>query len=303
MILVVCGPTASGKSGLALEIALKYNGEIINGDSLQIYQEFDIGTAKPTKEERNLVKHHLFDFIDPNDNYSVKEYQDQVREVIDDILSRGKLPIIVGGTGLYQKAALFDFAFEEHSDYDTSSFDNEDNETLYKRLLSVDQEAAKNIHPNNRKRVIRALSIYYATGNKKSEQEAKQEHKLIYDVLFVGIDLDREYLYTRIDKRVDQMLALGLENEVRYLYKKYGSAVQAFQAIGYKEWIPYLKDEQSYEDAINKIKQNSRNYAKRQMTYFRHQLPVIWCQNYESAKNYIEEYLKEKNYGKNWTYC
>lgn len=294
MILVVCGPTASGKSKLALEIALKYNGEIINGDSLQIYQEFDIGTAKPTLKEREEVKHHLFDFVCPNSTYSVKEYQDQVRVIIDDIIKRGKLPIIVGGTGLYQKAALFDFAFEEHCDFDASIFDNEDDDSLYSKLLKIDPEAASKIHPHNRKRVIRALAIYYSTGNKKSEQEAKQEHRLIYDAKFVGIDLERELLYSRIDLRVEQMLTLGLEKEVRYLYQKYGSSVQAFQAIGYKEWISYLKGEETFDVAINKIKQNSRNYAKRQMTYFRHQLPVVWCPNYESAYNYIEEILKEK---------
>ena len=294
MILVICGPTASGKSKLALEIALEFNGEIINGDSLQIYQEFDIGTAKPTKEERNLVKHHLFDFVAPTEGYSVKEYQDQVRKVIDDIIKRGKLPIIVGGTGLYQKAALFDFSFEEHVDFDTSIFDKEDDESLYQKLLEIDQEAASKIHPHNRKRVIRALTIYYSTGNKKSEQEAKQEHRLVYDALFVGIDLDREMLYQKIDNRVDEMINSGLLEEVKSLYQKYGSKVQAFQAIGYKEFIGFLKGEDSLENSITLIKKNSRNYAKRQMTYFRHQLPVIWCLDYSSAKELIITKLKER---------
>lgn len=294
MILVICGPTASGKSKLALEIALKFNGEIINGDSLQIYEEFNIGTAKPTLDERNKVKHHLFDFVSPKENYSVMRYQLDVRKIIEDVLKRGKLPIIVGGTGLYQKAALFDFTFEEHEEFDTSIFDSFDDEALYQKLLEIDNEAASKIHPHNRKRVIRALTIFYATGNKKSEQEAKQEHKLIYDALFIGIDMDRDTLYSKIDSRVDEMIDMGLEQEVRFLFKKYSSSVQAFQAIGYKEWIPYLKNEESIEMAINKIKQNSRNYAKRQMTYFRHQLPVIWFANYSKAYEYIEEFLKEK---------
>lgn len=292
MILVICGPTASGKSKIALEIALKFNGEIINGDSLQIYKEFDIGTAKPSLEERSKVKHHLFDFVDPNDNYSVMRYQFEVRNVIDDVINRGKLPIIVGGTGLYQKAALFDFTFEEHEEFDTSIFDNIDDDTLYKKLLEIDQESASKIHPHNRKRVIRALTIYYATGNKKSEQEAKQDHRLIYDAVFVGIDMNREELYEKIDSRVDEMVKQGLEKEVRNLFEKYGPSVQAFQAIGYKEWVPYLKNEGTFALTIDKIKQNSRNYAKRQMTYFRHQLPVIWFDNYDKTCQYIESILK-----------
>ncbi len=292
MILVICGPTASGKSKIALEIALKFNGEIINGDSLQIYKEFDIGTAKPSLEERSKVKHHLFDFVDPNDNYSVMRYQFEVRNVIDDVINRGKLPIIVGGTGLYQKAALFDFTFEEHEEFDTSIFDNIDDDTLYKKLLEIDQESASKIHPHNRKRVIRALTIYYATGNKKSEQEAKQDHRLIYDAVFVGIDMNREELYEKIDSRVDEMVKQGLEKEVRNLFEKYGPSVQAFQAIGYKEWVPYLKNEGTFALTIDKIKQNSRNYAKRQMTYFRHQLPVIWFDNYDKVCQYIESILK-----------
>lgn len=292
MILVICGPTASGKSKIALEIALKFNGEIINGDSLQIYKEFDIGTAKPSLEERSKVKHHLFDFVNPNDNYSVMRYQFEVRKVIDDVINRGKLPIIVGGTGLYQKAALFDFTFEEHEEFDTSIFDNIDDETLYKTLLEIDQESAGKIHPHNRKRVIRALTIYYATGNKKSEQEAKQDHRLIYDAVFVGIDMNREELYEKIDSRVDEMVKQGLEKEVRNLFEKYGPSVQAFQAIGYKEWVSYLKNEGNFALTIDKIKQNSRNYAKRQMTYFRHQLPVIWFDDYNKACEYIERILK-----------
>ncbi len=294
MIFVICGPTASGKSQLAVRIARQFGGEIINGDAFQIYKGFDIGTAKPSLEERSKVPHHLFDFLDPTDFYSPYRYQKEGRRIIEEIEERKSLPIVVGGSGNYQKALFFDYEFEEYVDPDTTRFDGKTNEELYELLKEVDEESAKKIHPNNRKRVIRALSIYYLTGQKKSDIESKQDHCLLYDVIFVGIDLEREELYNRINKRVLEMIDEGLMEEAKTLYEKYGETIQAFQAIGYKEWIDFFKNKITREEVIENIQKHSRNYAKRQMTYYKNQLPVKWFSNVEEAYNYMVNLLKNR---------
>lgn len=291
MILVICGPTGSGKSALALKLAEKFNGEIINGDAFQIYRDFNIGTAKPSKENLKKVPHHLFDFLDPRDHYSPYQYQKDARQIIKEIESRHHLPIIVGGSGNYQKALLYDYQFEEYEEPDLSIYDKMTDDELYSELQKIDPESAQKIHPHNRKRVIRALTIYLATGQKKSQLDANQKHELVYETFLIGINIERETLYQKIDKRVEEMLNQGLFEEVKTLYQKYGPEVQAFQAIGYKEWKEYFDYQRSYEEVVKLIQQHSRNYAKRQMTYFANQLPVNWFTDVDNAYNYISKLL------------
>ncbi|MCH5171336.1 MAG: tRNA (adenosine(37)-N6)-dimethylallyltransferase MiaA [Erysipelotrichales bacterium] len=288
MIFVIAGPTCSGKSSLAIRLATAINGEIINGDAFQVYKELNIGTAKPSEEERKIVKHHLFDFISPSREYNVKDYQDDVRKVINELTTQRKNIIIVGGTGLYQKAALYDFDFsDELEKVDMSDLNEKSNEELYDYLKSIDEEATKNIHKNNRKRVLRAIEIYRSSGKTKSEIIHAQEHKLVYDTLFIGLNINRDVLYDMINARVDKMISDGLVEEVKNLKANYDITKHAFQAIGYKELIDYLDDKTSLEDAIELIKKHSRNYAKRQMTYFKNQLPMIWFDNVNDAYEHV----------------
>lgn len=301
MIIIICGPTASGKSAIALRLAKKYQGEIINGDAFQVYQELAIGTAKPTMSERTLAPHHLYDYVKPDESYSVQRYQKEAREEIDGILAKNRIPILVGGTGLYQKATIFDYVFEDQIAVDMSAYESYENEALYQIAKEIDPVAVEKIHPNNRKRLLRVLEIYYASGRKKSEQEALQQHTSIYEnVVWIGIDIPREKLYHRIDSRVDQMIKDGLLEEVERLYQKYSSHIQAFQAIGYKEWIPYFEKKVEKDFVIEQIKKNSRNYAKRQMTFFKNQLPVRWFQTEEELMSYVDQMMKgEMEYGEN----
>lgn len=289
MIIVICGPTASGKSKLAIRIANDFNGEIINGDAFQVYKELLIGTAKPTSDELKLAPHHLFDFVDPTINYSVVEYQDEARRKINELLNKGKLVIIVGGTGLYQKATLYDYDFKVNKEVDLSDLDKLTNDELYQYLVNLDYEASLKIHPNNRKRVLRAIAIIRETGMKKSAIEDMQEHKIIYDdVFFVGLNMDREELYNRINKRVDQMFEEGLLEEVSSLYQKYDFENNAFKGIGYKEFVPYFQNQQSLEETKELIKKNTRNYAKRQFTFFKHQMPTIWVDSHDEAYEFVK---------------
>lgn len=291
MIFLIAGPTGSGKSSLAIRLARAINGEIINGDAFQVYQDLNIGTAKPTLEERSLAKHHLFDFVSPRVNYSVKEYQEDARQIIDTLSKEKKHIIIVGGTGLYQKATLYDFSFATEEKVDMSDLLDKSNDELYEYLKSIDIEATKTIHKNNRKRVLRAIEIYRSHGKTKSEIIASQAHKLLYDVIFVGLDINRDTLYSMINKRVDKMIKDGLLEEVQDLIKKYDIHQHAFQAIGYKELIEYLNGNGTLEEAIERIKKNSRNYAKRQMTYFKNQLPMVWFENADEAYDYMIKQL------------
>lgn len=295
MIFVIAGPTCSGKSSLAIRLASAIDGEIINGDAFQVYKEMNIGTAKPSVEERKLAKHHLFDFVSPNVEYNVKDYQDDVRKIINELISKNKNIIIVGGTGLYQKAALYDFDFsEELEKVDMSDLSDMSNDELYEYLKSIDEEATKTIHKNNRKRVLRAIEIYRSSGKTKSEIIDAQEHKLLYETLFVGLNIKRDLLYEMINERVDKMMNDGLLQEVINLKNNYDVSKHAFQAIGYKELIEYINGVISLEEAIELIKKHSRNYAKRQMTYFKNQLPMVWFENVEDAYNYITNETKNR---------
>lgn len=293
MIIVVAGPTCSGKSSLAIRLAQLLDAEIINGDAFQVYKYFDIGTAKPTLKERALVPHHLFDFVDPNNNFNVKDYQEIARKTIADLENKKKNIIIVGGTGLYQKATLFDFSFDDEDNHaDMSDLASLSNEELYEELRKVDEESTKTIHINNRKRVLRAIEIYRLHGKTKSSIIDSQEHKLLYDVMFIGLNVEREKLYNDINNRVDEMIKDGLVEEVSNLKNKYPESIHAFQAIGYKELLAYLDHKLTLNEAIELIKKNSRNYAKRQMTYFKNQLPMKWFDNADKAYNYVIENMK-----------
>lgn len=291
MIIVVAGPTGSGKSLLALTLAKKYGGEIINGDAFQVYQELDIGTAKPTLKEREEVPHHLFDFISPSRDYNVKDYQSDLRETLEDLFRRNKLPIIVGGTGLYQVAGLYDYEFEEENEkVDMSDLENLSNEELHDMLKKIDITESQRIHPNNRKRVLRAIEIYRQSGKNKSEIISSQKHEMIYsDVIMVGLEFDRNELYRRIEKRVDEMFEQGLIDEVRQIVDKYGRNHHALLAIGYKEIIDAFDGKTTMDEACELIKKHTRNYAKRQFTFFKNKLPVVWFENSTQAMQYIDE--------------
>lgn len=267
-----------GKSETALEVAKVFNAVIINGDAFQVYKEMEIGVAKPPKEYFEIVPHKLFSFVDVDHEYSIAEYQQNLRKEIDEALSQNKNVIIVGGSGLYIRSALYDYEFSSQNAVDMSRFLAMTNQELHIELEKVDKEEAEKIHENNRKRVLRALEIYYSQGKTKSEIIASQEHKLVYDAKFFVRDIDRIELYEKINKRVDQMIDAGLLDEVKCLVSKYGSNCKSLQAIGYKELIPVLNGA-SLEEAIELIKKNTRNYAKRQITYIRHQFPVKFYKN------------------------
>ena len=290
MIFVIVGPTGVGKSSLALEYAKKHDAYIVNGDAFQCYKEMNIGTAKPSLEERSTLPHYLFDIATVDIPYTIFEYQRDLRNTLDTLLKSGKDIIIVGGSGLYLKSALYDFTLNEQKvSIDMSKYDSFTNEELYEELKRYDEPASKDIHPNNRKRVLRAIEIYLESGKRKSDIIAEQEHKLLYDVKFVGLSREsRDELYSLIDKRVLKMFEDGLLDEVKLLIEKHDSSLRAFQAIGYKELMENL-DKVDINDIISLIKQKTRNYAKRQYTYFNHQMPVKWFDNYLEAFNYMAE--------------
>ena len=295
MIICIVGPTGVGKSKLALRVAKSLNGEIVNGDAFQIYKEMDIGTAKPTLKERQEVPHHLFDCVEPTYSFSVFDYQQTLRNKIKELEERNVPIIVCGGTGLYLKASFYDFNLNKQENVvDMSEYEKLTNEELYEILKKVDFEETKTIHMNNRKRVLRAIQIYLETGKPKSEQIKEQEHKPIYDVTFVGLTRDREELYELINKRVDIMFEEGLLEEVKSLMNKYPHSLRSFQAIGYKEIIEGLNNGNSIDEIKELIKKNSRNYAKRQFTYFNHQLNVNWFSSIDEAEEFIISTLRKE---------
>lgn len=280
-VVVIIGPTAVGKTKVSIELAKKWNGEIISGDSMQIYRGLDIGTAKVTEEEMDGVPHHLIDIREPDESFTVADFQKLVREKITEIEKRGKLPFIVGGTGLYIQSVLFDFQFQEETSNETrdalyAQFEKEGIEPLYEKLTQVDPDSAQVIHPNNTRRVIRALEVYFDTGVPFSKWKETQSKELLYDAAIVGLKMDRALLYERINHRVDVMMKAGLLEEVKGLFDQNIHETQAVQGIGYKEIYEYLEGKVDIETAVEKLKKNSRNYAKRQFTWFRNQLEVEW---------------------------
>ena len=301
-VLCIVGPTAVGKTKMSIELAKQLNGEIISGDSMQIYRGMDIGTAKATMDERQGIPHHLIDEKNPDEPYSVAAFQQTVRAKMEEIKSRGKLPIIVGGTGLYIKSVLYDYEFageSESKEIDEAKYGHLSNEELHAKLAAVDEAGAKDIHLNNRKRVIRALEIYETSGVKKSEMIEKQEHKMIYDACLIGLTDDRNVLYDRINKRVDTMYETGLVEEVKALFDEgIPAESQSIRAIGYKELYDYFKGLISLEESKELIKRNSRRYAKRQYTWFNNQMDVTWfkvdVQHFDKTVKEVLTYVQNK---------
>lgn len=289
MIICIVGPTGVGKSSLAIKCAKDFKGEIINGDAFQIYKYMNVGTAKPSVEERREVPHHLFDYVEPDYSFSVFDYQKTLRSKIKELQEK-KVPIIVcGGTGMYLKASFYDFSLNEEKErIDMSKYQDMTNEELHQELEKLDYEESLKIHKNNKKRVLRALEICLSQGTKKSEIISLQKHEPIYNVCFVGLTKERDELYDLINKRVDKMFDEGLLEEVKDLMRKYDHSLRSLQAIGYKEIIEGLKNNASIEEIKDLIKRNSRRYAKRQFTYFNHQLNVNWFNNKEEAYQFIK---------------
>ena len=290
MIICIVGPTGSGKTSAAIALADFLNAPIINVDAFQIYQEMDIGTAKIAKDTIDYKKHYLLDIVKPNQSYSVKQYQDDFRKIYQKLKKEYQNIIVCGGTGLYLKAALYDYQFEDEEEADVSDLEQLSNEELANILNKLDPKAFETIHMNNRKRVIRAIQIARTHDLNKSDAINKQEHKLVIDdeVKFLFLNPDRKVLYENINKRVDMMFEQGLINEVKGLLNKYQLSNTAKAAIGYKEVIDYLEGKCSLDEAKELIKKRSRNYAKRQVTFFKHQLP---CLEFDSKEQLLEELI------------
>ncbi|MCD5322770.1 MULTISPECIES: tRNA (adenosine(37)-N6)-dimethylallyltransferase MiaA [Pontibacillus] len=299
-VVAIVGPTAVGKTSLSIEIAKRFNGEIISGDSMQIYKGMDIGTAKVTKAEMEEIPHHMIDIKEPWDDFSAAEFQEKVTDYIKKIAEKGKLPIIAGGTGLYIQSVLYDFQFSQTARDDEfrermeKRIEEEGVEPFFDRLRQIDPEQASKIHPNNIRRVIRALEVYELTGMTMSEYQEAQQPTSPYNPILIGLNMEREMLYNRINTRVDSMIEEGLLDEVDRLVKLGYENAQSMKAIGYKELVPYVKNEQSLEESVQNLKQNSRRYAKRQLTYFRNKMDVDWYEvTVETAAEKFEEILND----------
>ncbi len=291
-VLVIVGPTASGKTAFGIRACEKYNGEIISGDSIQIYKGLDIGSAKASLKERKQAIHHLIDIKEPFENYSVKEFQELGRKYINDLTSKGKLPVIVGGTGLYIKALLYDYVFYDEEEKD-DQFNELSNQEIYDILMQKDPKCLEKIHINNRKRLVRALNIVNKHEEGISDIKGRQEHKLLYDALIIGLNKDREKLYDDISKRVDMMISDGLIDEIKGLLDNgVNFDMQSMQGIGYKEFRDYFNGTKSLEDCILDVKRNTKHFAKRQYTWFNNQMNVNWFDDKQEAFNLIDNWLK-----------
>lgn len=290
-VLVIVGPTASGKSAFGIECAKAFNGEIISGDSIQIYRGLNIGSAKISQDEMSNIKHHLIDIKDANETYSVKEFQERGRSLIEEISLKNKLPIIVGGTGLYIKALLYDYVFFDEEEKD-NPYDELSNEDIYDVLLKEDPASLEKIHINNRKRLVRALNVLRKHKTGIADIASKQEHKLLYDAKIIGLTIDRESLYERINMRVDKMIEDGLLEEIQGLLDSgINFSNQSMQGIGYKEFKEYFNGEKSLDECIASVKSNTKHFAKRQYTWFKNQMNLNWYEDKDSAKKDIEEWL------------
>lgn len=286
-VVVILGPTGVGKTRMSIELAKRLNGEIINADSMQFYKGLDIGTAKIKEEEKENIPHYLFDIKEIDEDYSIYNYQIDGRKIIDDILKRGKTPIIVGGTGLYIKALLYDYKLSYEKSNDT--YENFNTKELYNELIKIDKDIV--VDKNNRRRLIRAINYYKENGKSINSNKT---NKILYDVVFIGLTCDRNKLYDIINHRVDKMVSEGLITEVKYFYDKKIYTKPLLNGIGYKELYEYFDKTVTLEEAINKIKRNSRRYAKRQYTFFRNQLPVEWIDvDFDNFNNTINIVLNK----------
>ena len=299
-VIVICGPTASGKTKLSIELAKKLDGEIVSADSMQIYKDMTIGTAKPTIEEMQGIKHYLIDCVYPTERYSVARYKKEAIGAIDEIIQKGKIPIIVGGTGLYVNSLIYGIEYDEiEIDLEYRKelekiAEEKGLQFLYEEAKKIDEEATNKISSNDRKRICRILEIYHSTGKTKTELEIEsRKNGPKYNYIVFGIDMEREMLYDRINKRVDIMLEDGLIKEVEDILAKYNEFPTAMQGLGYKEVVEFLNGDISKEEMVEKLKMETRRYAKRQLTWFRANKNIIWLNGLEKLQNNIEIILKE----------
>lgn len=308
-VILLTGPTAVGKTALSLQLAKAVNGEIISADSMQVYRYMDIGTAKIMPQQMDGIKHYLIDILEPDEEFNVVKFKSYATQCMEEIYAKGKVPIIVGGTGFYIQAVLNDISFDENENDTTYRFELErlakekGNLYLHERLEKIDLKSAKAIHPNNVKRVIRALEFYHQTGKPISaHNETERQKKSPYNFAYFVLNHNRESLYNRIDTRVDSMIEQGLLEEVRALYEKgYHKALVSMQGLGYKEMIAYLEGSCSFDEAVYTLKRDTRHFAKRQLTWFKREKEVIWVNKEEFSEdeeqilNYLLLILKEKN--------
>lgn len=301
-IIVICGPTASGKTALSIQLAKKIDGEIVSADSMQIYEDMDVGTAKPSIEEMGGIKHYLIGNVSPTVRYSVANFKKDAINAINEIIQKGKTPIIVGGTGLYVDSLV------QGIEYDDTEIDLEYRnqleelakehglDYLYNKAIQIDPTAMEKISNNDKKRIFRVLEIYHATGKTKTMQEYESKQKENpYDYKVFAIDMDREKLYERINKRVDIMIANGLVDEVKKLISKYSELPTAIQGLGYKEVVLYLNNEITYDEMVEKIKLETRHYAKRQLTWFRRNKDITWINGLDNIQNNVNIILEGVN--------
>lgn len=292
-VIVIVGPTASGKTDVSIELAKKINGEIISADSMQIYKYMNIGTAKPTKEEMQGIKHYMLDVVEPDETFNVSKYKKMAEDAIEEILSKGKTPIIVGGTGLYINTLVNGIEFLE-VEGDTKYREmlvkkglEEGAEVLHNELKKIDPESAEIIDANNIRRVARALEIYKTTGKTKTQLDLESRKEVKFDYLMFGLDWEREVLYSRINQRVDIMVKSGLIEEVKWLMQNYKISSTAMQGIDYKEVIEYLNGDITFEEMVEKLKIETRHYAKRQLTWFRRDNRIKWV----TKENAVDEII------------
>lgn len=299
-VIVIVGPTASGKTALSIELAKKINGEIVSCDSMQIYKDMDIGSAKPTQEEMQGIKHYMIDIATPEERFSVAEYKKQAETAIEEILNKGKTPIVVGGTGLYANSLIYGIEYNEikldeqyRNKLEKIASSEKGLSELYEEAVKIDCQAMSIISPNDKKRIIRVLEIYHSTGKTKTELEIEsRKNGVKYDYKVFAINMEREILYERINKRVDIMIENGLIDEVKNILKKYKEFPTAMQGLGYKEVVEYFNKEISKEEMIEKIKQETRRYAKRQLTWFRKNKETVWLNGLENMQNNIDIILE-----------
>ena len=298
-LVILTGPTASGKTQLSINLAKRINGEIISADSMQVYKKMNIGTAKISEEEMQGVIHHLIDVLMPDEDFNVVVFQQMAKKAMDEILAKGKIPIIVGGTGFYIQALLNDIDFTENDSDMSFRHELEEiaktqgPEVLHDRLAKCDPESAEKIHANNIKRVIRALEFYEKTGTKISDHNEEQMGKESpYNFAYFVITMPRDVLYERINMRVDKMVDDGLVSEVEQLLKEgYLPELVSMQGLGYKEFVPYFKGECTLEDSLYILKRDTRHFAKRQITWFKREKEVIPLDKYENTEEELLEYI------------
>lgn len=299
-VIVIAGPTASGKTALSIALAKKINGEIISADSMQIYKYMDIGTAKPTKEEMSGIKHYLLDFVSPDERYSVADFKKNAENAIEEILKKGKTPIVVGGTGLYIDSLIYgieypDIKFDEDYRNSLEKIASLEGglESLYEKAIKIDSNAVLKISRNDKKRIMRILEIYHATGKTKTELEIEsRKNEVKYDYRVFVINMDREKLYERINKRVDIMIENGLIDEVKSILKRFDNFPTAMQGLGYKEVVDYLYGRYTKNEMIEKLKMETRRYAKRQLTWFRKDKSFTWIDGLDDMQNNIKIILE-----------